>query len=71
MKQTQLKGMKKTPAANNNAGGETMQETEFKIGEVTYEVTRVFSGEKSMGELIADRLVESYSENPTFDEGHT
>ena len=34
-------------------------------------VTRVFSGEKSMGELIADRLVESYSENPTFDEGHT
>ena len=66
MKQTPLKGMKKTPAANNNAG-----ETEFKIGEVTYEVTRVFSGEKSMGELIADRLVESYSENPTFDEGHT
>lgn len=48
-----------------------MQETEFRIGEVTYEVTRVFSGEKSMGELIADRLVESYSENPTFDEGHT
>ncbi len=48
-----------------------MQETEFKIGEVTYEVTRVFSGEKSMSELIADRLVKSYSENPTFDEGHT
>ena len=48
-----------------------MQETEFKIGEVTYEVTRVLSGEKSMSELIADRLVKSYSENPTFDEGHT
>ena len=29
------------------------------------------AGEKSMSELIADRLVKSYSENPTFDEGHT
>ena len=43
-----------------------MDEHEVKIGSVTFEVCSVFQGEKSVSDLILERL--SQTESP-FDEG--
>ena len=64
------KGMKKGPPADNNTGGEAMQKSEIKLGEATYEVSRVFSGTRSASDLIVDRLVEQFSQNLSFDDDH-
>ena len=47
-----------------------MEQQEFTLGQVTYEVSRVYAGSRPASELVAERLVKRLAENPPFDEGH-
>ena len=47
-----------------------MEQQEITLGQVTYQVSRVYAGTRPASELVAERLVKRLSENPPFDEGH-
>ena len=63
-------GMDSQPLGQTTSGGEYMEPQEITLGQVTYQVSRVYAGDRSASELVADRLVKRLSENPPFDEGH-
>ena len=44
---------------------------EIALGEVTYEVRRVYSGERPAAELLLERLAQKSMPVPSFDETHT
>ena len=48
-----------------------MEPQEITLGQVTYQVSRVYNGTRSASELVAERLARQLAENPPFDEGHT
>lgn len=48
-----------------------MEYREIALGEVTYEVCRVYSGDRSAAELLLDRLTQKNEPNPSFDEIRT
>lgn len=58
------------PGVQNTCGGECMEQQEITLGQVTYEVSRVYAGSRPASELVAERLVKRLAENPPFDEGH-
>lgn len=46
-----------------------MEYQEIALGEVTYEVRRVYSGDRPAAELLLDRLTQQNNKpNPSFDE---
>lgn len=47
-----------------------MEQQEITLGQVTYQVSRVYTGTRSASDLVAERLVKRLAENPPFDEGH-
>ena len=51
-------------------GGECMEQQEITLGQVTYQVSRVYAGTRPASELVAERLAKRLAENPPFDEGH-
>ena len=63
-------GMDSQPLGQTTSGGEYMEPQEITLGQVTYQVSRVYVGDRPASELVADRLVKRLSENPPFDEGH-
>lgn len=52
----------------NSGGGEINQMNEIKLGEATYMVHRTFSDDRSVSDLIVDRLLQNKKEKSTFDE---
>lgn len=48
-----------------------MEQQEITLGQVTYQVSRVYTGARPASELVAERLVKRLAEDPPFDEGHT
>ncbi len=52
----------------NSGGGEINQMNEIKLGEATYMVHRTFSDDRSVSDLIVDRLLQDKKEKSTFDE---
>lgn len=48
-----------------------MEQQELTLGQVTYQVSRVYVGTRPASELVTERLVKRMAENPPFDEGHT
>ena len=48
-----------------------MEQQEITLGQVTYQVSRVYAGSRPVSELVAERLAKRLAENPPFDEGHT
>jgi hypothetical protein len=52
----------------NSGGGEINQMNEIKLGEATYMVHRTFSDDRSVSDLIVDRLIQNKKEMSTFDE---
>lgn len=60
--------MMATETVQNNGGGEGTQMNEIKLGDATYLVHRTFSGDRTVSELIVDRLVHEKKEKTTFDE---
>lgn len=57
-----------TKPVQNSGGGEISQMNEIKLGEATYMVHRTFSDDRSVSELIVDRLLQDKKEKSTFDE---
>ena len=53
---------------NTIGGGEANQMSEIKLGEATYMVHRTFSDDRSVSDLIVDRLLQDKKEKSTFDE---
>ena len=45
--------------AQTNAGGDAMEQQEITIGQVTYELRRVFQGTRPLSELMAERLAQN------------
>ncbi len=48
-----------------------MEIQEIKLGQVTYEIQRVYSGDRPASELVLDRLTQSAQPVYPFDEGDT
>ena len=48
-----------------------MEQQEITLGQVTYQVSRVYAGTRPASELVAKRLAKRLAENPPFDEGRT
>ena len=57
-----------TEPAQNSGGGEVTQMNEIKLGDATYLVHRTFSEDRTVSDLIVDRLVHGKKETTTFDE---
>lgn len=64
-------GMNVHGLGKTKLGGEQMEQQEITLGHVTYQVSRVYTGNCHASDLIAERLTKQLSENPPFDEGHT
>ena len=45
--------------AQNNLGGDAMEQQAITMGPVTYELRRVFQGTRSLSELMAERLAQN------------
>ena len=59
--------MMATETVQNSGGGEATQMNEIKLGDATYLVHRTFSGDRTVSDLIVDRLVHEKKEKTTFD----
>ena len=64
-------GMKTAPVGQTTIGGECMEIQEITLGAVTYEVRRVYAGERTAAELVLDRMTQSQQETASFDQSHT
>ena len=62
--------MKPPLPGQTTVGGERMEHHEFSIGAVTYEVSRVYGGKRSVVELVLERMLREQPDLP-FDERHT
>jgi hypothetical protein len=52
-------------------GGEHMEYQEITLGQVTYEISRVYIGDHTATELLLDRLTQNAPPNSPFDPGTT
>ena len=63
-------GVNRPVPAQNNPGGDVMEQQTITMGQVTYELRRVFQGTRPLSELMAERLAQNIPENPPVDGGH-
>ena len=63
-------GMDSQPLGQTTPGGEYMEQQKITLGQVTYQVSRVYAGTCPASELVAERLVKHMAENPPFDGKH-
>jgi len=61
-------GMNPKATGQTNPGGDNMEVREITLGQVTYEVRRVFAGTRPAAELLAEHIAKRLEENPPFDE---
>lgn len=52
-----------------NPGGEHMEQQEITMGQVTYELRRVFQGTRSLSELMAERIAQNIPPARSVDGG--
>ena len=60
--------MMNTKPVQNSGGGEINQMNEIKLAEATNMVHRTFSDDRSISDLIVDRLLQDKKEKAPFDE---
>ena len=61
-------GMNSIATGHTNPGGEHMNETEITFGLVTYEISRVYTGDRTASQLVAEQLSQRILEISAFDE---
>ncbi len=61
-------GMNPKATGQTNPGGDNMEIREITLGQVIYEVHRVYTGNRPATELLAEQLVKRLKEKPPFDE---
>ena len=52
-------GINRHAPEQTNPGGEHMEQQEITMGQVTYELRRVFQGTRPLSELMAERLAQN------------
>ena len=62
-------GMNSSATGQTIPGGEMMEVQEIKLGQVTYEIRRVYNGDRPFSELVLDRMTQGTQPVPPFDEG--
>lgn len=60
-------GMKPLPPAQTTAGGGWMEQQEIQLGLVTYEIQRVYQGDRPIQELVMAQMERAGLAHPTFD----
>ncbi len=63
-------GMNHKRPGQTMSGGECMEQQEITLGQVTYQISRVYAGTRPASELVAERLAGRLTEDPPFDERH-
>ena len=53
----------------NNPGGDAMEQQTITMGQVTYELRRVFQGTRPLSELMAERIVQNIPAARSVDGG--
>jgi len=61
--------MNRSAAAQTTSGGDAMEPQEITMGQVTYEIRRVFQGGRTVPELIVERLAQNFPASPPVDGG--
>ena len=62
-------GINRPVPAQNSPGGDAMEQQIITMGQVTYELWRVFQGTRSLSELMAERLTQNIPTVQSVDEG--
>ena len=62
-------GINRPVPAQTNPGGERMEQQEITMGQVTYELRRVFQGTRPLSELMAERLAQNIPAAQSVDGG--
>ncbi len=57
-------GMNQKDLVQTTSGGDAMELQKVTMGQVTYEVRRVFQGSQTIPELIVERLAQNFPANP-------
>ena len=52
-------GINRPVPEQNSPGGDAMEQQTITMGQVTYELRRVFQGTRSLSELMAERLAQN------------
>ena len=60
-------GMNTDCPGQTKSGGDCMEQQEITLGNVIYEVSRIYAGNCPASELIAERLAKRLTENSSFD----
>ena len=55
------------PSGKTFPGGECMAKTEIKLGDVSYQLSRVFIGSRTATELLIDHVVDRAREDVAVD----
>lgn len=63
------RGINSPSLAQNNPGGDAMEQQTITMGQVTYELSRVFQGTRSLSELMAERLAQNIPIDQSVDGG--
>ena len=56
--------------AQNTLGGDAMEQQTITMGQVTYELRRVFQGTRPLSELMAERIAQNIPAARPVDGGH-
>ena len=62
-------GINRSVPVQNNPGGDAMEQRTITMGQVTYELRRVFQGTRSLSELMAERLTQNIPATRPVDGG--
>lgn len=60
-------GMNPSLPGQTIPGGERMEHQEITLGQVTYDVSRVYAGSRSAAELVLDRLTQNLPAGQSVD----
>ena len=62
-------GINASVPAQNTLGGDVMEQQTITMGQVTYELRRVFQGTRPLSELMAERLAQNMPIDQSVDGG--
>ena len=62
-------GINRSVPVQTSPGGDAMEQQTITIGQVTYELGRVFQGTRPLSELMAERLVQNIPAAQSVDGG--
>ena len=62
-------GINRSASVQTNPGGDAMEQQTITMGQVTYELRRVFQGTRPLSDLMAERLAQNIPAAQSVDGG--